>query len=418
MSMMSVSALNTKIGSLLEATFVHVMVEGEVAQVTYHRSGHVYFSIKDETSTLSCVMWRSTAARMKFRLEQGEHIVIEGSISVYVPRGSYQLIAAHIEPYGKGTLAVAFEQLKTELKAKGYFDAECKKPLPKFPEYIALVTAAGGAALQDMLTVAGKRWPAVQITVIDVLVQGDTAAGEIARGIAYADTLKADIIIAGRGGGSLEDLWAFNERIVAEAIYAASTPVVSAVGHEVDTLISDFVADLRAPTPSAAMEMALPDRNELRMYLDELASRMERQMGQVLRSSEERIESVRALLVQRSPVNRLTQTADQFTRLREEYRRTMTYRVEQSERLITPLVEHYHDAVSFVLRQKEGQVQSLSQRMVLYDPAKRSREGYGEIVQDGKRVSLAQIEVGEEFEVVSERVKMRAVGIEKLGIRN
>jgi len=416
MQMTTVSALNTKIGSLLEATFVHVMVEGEVAQVTYHRSGHVYFSIKDDKSTLSCVMWRSTAARMKFRLEPGEHIVIEGSISVYVPRGAYQLIATHIEPYGKGTLAVAFEQLKTELKAKGYFDADRKKPLPKFPAHIALVTAAGGAALQDMLTVAEKRWPAVAITVIDVLVQGEAAAGEIARGIAYADTLNVDLIIAGRGGGSLEDLWAFNERIVAEAIYEATTPVVSAVGHEVDTLISDFVADLRAPTPSAAMEMVLPDRNELRIQLDELTDRMERHITHKLQASQERIDHMRTLLAQRSPMNRLIQLSDQFTHLQEEYQRTITYRIEQSERPIAPLIEQYQDTITFLLRQKEGQIQNLSNRIELYDPAKRSREGYGEILQDGKRVALAQIEVGEEFEVVSERVKMRAVGVEKVNV--
>ena len=417
MSMMSVSALNTKIGSLIEATFVHVMVEGEVAQVTYHRSGHVYFSIKDDKSTLSCVMWRSTAARMKFRLEQGEHIVIEGSISVYVPRGSYQLIATHIEPYGKGTLAVAFEQLKTELKAKGYFDAEHKKPLPKFPARIALVTAAGGAALQDMLTVAGKRWPAVEITVIDVLVQGEAAAGEIARGIAYADTLGADLIITGRGGGSLEDLWAFNERVVAEAIYAASTPVVSAVGHEVDTLISDFVADLRAPTPSAAMEMVLPDRNELLMYLDEIVTRMESRIGQILNRSAERLEGMRALLAQRSPLNRLRQTEETFARLAEEYRRTIHYRIDSRERLIVPVQAQLHDAMAFVLHQKEGALHTLTQRLALYDPAKRSRKGFGEIVKNGKRTPLSEIEAGETFEVVDDQVKLRAVGIEKVEIR-
>jgi exodeoxyribonuclease VII large subunit len=209
-NLMSVSSLNTKIGSLLEATFMHVMVEGEIASVTYHRSGHVYFSIKDNKSTLRCVMWRSNAARMRFKLEQGEHIVVEGSIGVYVPRGEYQFIATHVEPYGKGTLAVAFEQLKTELQAKGYFDPALKKPLSPFPRKIALVTAAGGAALQDMLKVAQTRWPLVEITVIDVLVQGDTAAPQIAQAITHADTLGVDIIVTGRGGGSTEDLCAFN----------------------------------------------------------------------------------------------------------------------------------------------------------------------------------------------------------------
>ena len=254
MKLITVSALNEKIKSLLEATFMHIRLEGEIASVTYHSSGHVYFSLKDDRSSLRCVMWRSNAARLKFRLEKGAHVVIDGSVGVYTPRGEYQLIAVSVEPYGRGALAVAFEQLKKRLEAQGYFASERKKPLPRYPRRIALVTAAGGAALQDMLKVARKRWPLTELIVVDTPVQGEGAAESIARAIAYADTLGADIIVTGRGGGSVEDLWAFNEEAVAEAIFRAHTPVVSAVGHEVDTLISDFVADLRAPTPSAAMD--------------------------------------------------------------------------------------------------------------------------------------------------------------------
>jgi len=418
MSLMSVSALNTKIGSLLEATFMHIMVEGEVANVTYHRSGHVYFSIKDESSSLSCVMWRSTAAKMKFKLEPGEHIVIEGSISVYVPRGNYQLIATHIEPYGKGTLAVAFEQLKTELKAKGYFDTGRKKPIPKFPEKIAIVTAAGGAALQDMLKVARKRWPGVAVTVVDVLVQGEAAAGEIARGIAYADTLEADIIVTGRGGGSQEDLWAFNEREVAEAIYRAHTPVVSAVGHEVDTLISDFVADLRAPTPSAAMEMILPDRNEWLQSLDGIALQMEQQVNRIVNQKADEAATLTMLFQQHSPLRQLAQMDERFLHLREELGRTIRYRLEQFSQSVQPLKSRMDERIGMILRQKEALLNALAQTMTQYDPAKRSKEGFAEIVKDGKRVALGAIEVGDEFTVTDTRVKMRVKSLEKSGVRN
>ena len=241
--MITVSELNEKIKAILEATFMHIMVEGEVASATYHSSGHLYFSIKDDKSTIKCVMWKSNVKKLKFKIESGEHIVIDGSIGVYSPRGEYQLIAVNIEPYGKGALALAYEQLKAKLEAKGYFKDEHKKPIPKFPKRVAIVTALQGAALQDMLKVARKRWQLVDIFVIDVLVQGDSAKDEISKAIEYADTLDVDVIVVSRGGGSAEDLWAFNEEIVAEAIFKANTPIVSAIGHEVDFLISDFVAD-------------------------------------------------------------------------------------------------------------------------------------------------------------------------------
>jgi len=266
---MSVSSLNTKIKSLLEATFMHTLVEGEVASVTYHTSGHLYFSIKDDKSSIKCVMWRSSVSKMKFRIEKGMHIVVEGSVSVYTPRGEYQFQTVRIEPYGQGALALAYEQLKNKLKEKGYFAVDNKKPIPKHIQKIALVTAKDSAALHDMLKIIEKRWPLLEVVIIDTLVQGEIASRQIAHGLQYADTLNADVVVVGRGGGSAEDLWAFNEEVVADAIFAMQTPIVSAVGHEVDTLISDFVADLRAPTPSAAMEMILPDISEIRYMLDD-----------------------------------------------------------------------------------------------------------------------------------------------------
>jgi exodeoxyribonuclease VII large subunit len=290
---------------------------------------------------------------------------------------------------------VAFEQLKMELEAKGYFDPASKKPLPTYPQKIAIVTAAGGAALQDMLKVAQKRWPSVEMTVIDVLVQGEMAAPQIARAIAYADTLGVEIIVVGRGGGSLEDLWAFNARSVAEAIHAARTPVVSAVGHEVDTLISDLVADLRAPTPSAAMEMILPDRDEHLFTLDEWGDRIAQQWHRHMQSRQGVLEQLQERFVQVSPLNRLRQLEERFGDVREAYGRTIHYRLEQFETKRTMLEHECATAMHFALRRKQGEVETLSQRIAMLDPAKRTREGYVEILQNGRRIALESLGTGD-----------------------
>jgi exodeoxyribonuclease VII large subunit len=411
--MMTVSSLNTKIKSLLEATFMHIMVEGEIAQVTYASSGHVYFSIKDNQSTLKCVMWKSAAARLKFQLAKGEHIVVEGSVGVYTPRGEYQFIATHIEPYGKGALAVAFEQLKTKLKTKGYFDTHTKKPLPKYPSKIAIITAGGAAALQDMLRVAEKRWAGMEIVVVDVLVQGALAAGEIARGIRYADGLRVDVIIVGRGGGSTEDLWAFNEELVADAIYEAETAVVSAVGHEVDTVISDFVADLRAPTPSAAMEMVLPDGDELRYMLDERLEQFDRRVGHILSQKSQQTQSLYAELSRFSLGNRLDLLYKQFDRLALDFGQTMQYRLSQFDAMRLPIVGKLEDTMGFVLRNKSKELESTLTRFGLSNPHTQMREAWAQVARDGKKVGLEMIEVGDQFDLLSNSVKIKVKALEK-----
>jgi len=417
MQMMSVSSLNEKIKSLLEATFMHIRVEGEVASVTYHSSGHLYFSIKDDKSTLRCVMWRSNAARMKFRLEKGEHVVLEGSVGVYTPRGEYQLIAVHAEPYGKGALALAFEQLKKKLEAKGYFDAASKKPLPRFPGHLALVTAAGGAALQDMLKVAQKRWPMAKLSVVDTLVQGEGAAVSIAAAIRTADTLGADIIVVGRGGGSTEDLWGFNEEIVAEAIHAARTPVVSAVGHETDTLISDFVADLRAPTPSAAMEMILPDGNEILRQLDEREDRLRRGMHEIVKRKEETLRHYAEALRRASVLNRLEQLSGAFDRLERDLRELMRYRTAQFEIETAPLLLRFRESIRRQLERKESGLNGLEEKLRLSDPRKRSREGWAEISIAGRKRRLEELEPGTEFVLTDSRTRVRAKTLEKTPLR-
>jgi len=407
---MTVSSLNTKIKSLLEATFMHISVEGEIASVTYHQaSGHIYFSIKDDESAIKCVMFRSNAQKLKFRLEKGEHIVVEGSVGVYTPRGEYQFYAVHIEPYGRGALALAFEQLKEKLKQKGYFDRAHKKPIPKFIEKIVLVTAKESAALHDMLKIIETRWPLVSVTIVDTLVQGDKAPEEIARALAYADTLGADVIVTGRGGGSTEDLWAFNEEIVADTLFRLKTAVVSAVGHEVDFLISDFVSDLRAPTPSAAIEMLLPDRQELLYTLDEQTVRFGERITQILFHKEQmarqRLEALQRFSIER----RLTQLLSEYATLGERYRSVMAYKLKQCDMLLAPLSDSLRQQCSFVLAQKERQSTVLMQQYLSSNPRKRVKEGWGKISLDGKSVTLDKIEPEMIFVVEDATAKIEAV---------
>jgi len=411
--MISVSSLNTKIKSLLEATFMHILVEGEVASVTYHSSGHLYFSIKDDKSAIKCVMWRSSVARMKFRIEKGMHIVVEGSVSVYTPRGEYQFQTVRIEPYGKGALALAFEQLKERLKAKGYFDAHRKKPIPKQIERIALVTAKESAALYDMLKIIEKRWPLVEVVIVDTLVQGDAAAKQIANSLRYADTLDMDIVVVGRGGGSAEDLWCFNEETVADAIFEMNTPVVSAVGHEVDVLISDYVADLRAPTPSAAMEMILPDRHEILYALSEYEERFKQAIESRFIQAMRELRHMEEMLQRTSPLRRLEESKMEFKRIEEEFKRLISYKMERFESVLPNLGETFSQTMHFTLKQKEQHLDYLAKKIQMGDPRLQCRTGWAQVSQHGKPVALNTIEKDETFILEDAQTKIEAVCISK-----
>ena len=410
---LSVSTLNNQIKALIEANFSQVSVEGEIASVTYHSSGHIYFSIKDEKSTLKCIMWRSNRVKLKFRLEQGEHIVVSGLLSLYSPRGEYQLIANTIEPFGKGTLSLAFEQLKAKLKAKGYFDIKNKKPLPKFPKKIALVTSKNGAALADMLKVAKKRWALVEIIVIDVRVQGEGASLEIAEGIRYADSLGVDIIVISRGGGSVEDLWAFNEEIVADALFLAKSPTLSAVGHEIDFLISDFVADARAPTPSSAMEIILPDSNELLFTLDELAQRFNYRLKEIIDKKQESLNYTKEALNRASIKNRLNLLQDNFKSLKQNFKEAISYRLSRFEDSITPKKEQLKFAISKNITKKDNQLKSIKEAFKQNNPKLKTKEGFAEIIRDSKRVSLEELKVNDSFYLVDSKFKVKVKILEK-----
>jgi exodeoxyribonuclease VII large subunit len=275
---LKVSELTQQIKYLLEENFPFVWVEGEISNVTLHSTGHFFFTLKDKKAQIRAIMFRSQAQFLPFKLENGIQVVIRGRINVYEPRGEYQIVADVMEPLGKGSLQLALEQIKKKLATEGLFDPSRKKPLPVLPQRIGIITSPTGAAVQDILRIISQRFVNLEILIIPVRVQGPEAPGEIIQALERVNTLdpRLDVVILARGGGSLEDLWAFNDEGVARAICKCQTPVMSAVGHEIDFTISDFVADVRAPTPSAAAEMVVEKKEHLLNVLDVLQSRMEK----------------------------------------------------------------------------------------------------------------------------------------------
>lgn len=291
---LSVTALNLYIRDLLDSQKLlsNVGVRGELSNYKIYPSGHHYFTLKDSESSLRCVMFKSSASRLRFRPENGMGVTVWGRVGVYPRDGAYQLYATQIIPEGAGDLQIAFEQLKAKLEGEGLFDPAHKKPLPRFPGRIAIVTSSAGAAVHDMIRILGKRWPLTKILLLPVRVQGAEAPAEIAGAIRYANEFDiADLIITGRGGGSIEDLWAFNDERVARAIFASRLPVISAVGHEPDVTISDYVADRRASTPSNAAEIAVPDCREITEMLTGFEIRASQGMRKQLITLRERLES-------------------------------------------------------------------------------------------------------------------------------
>ena len=275
----SVSEITAEVKWRLEAQFSDVLIEGEISNLTAAASGHLYFVLKDKSAQIKCVCFRNKARLFRFKVEDGLQVIVGGNLSVYELRGEYQVYVEFMEPKGLGSLQLAFEQLKARLQAEGLFDAQHKKPLPVLPRCIGIVTSPTGAAIQDILRILRRRHESLQVLIYPARVQGEGAAQEIAAGIQYLNSEpEVDVMIVGRGGGSLEDLWAFNEEVVARAIYASRIPVISAVGHEVDFTIADFVADLRAPTPSAAAELVISKKSEM---VEQLAN-IERRLNQTV----------------------------------------------------------------------------------------------------------------------------------------
>ena len=306
-SVYGVSQINAYIRNMLAQDFLlrDVLVRGEVSNCTYHSSGHIYFTLKDEKAAIACVMFAGSRKGLSFRLQEGQQVVVSGSVEVFERDGKYQLYAKRIFSDGAGTLSEKFERLKRTLEERGMFDPCYKRPLPRFIRTLGVVTAPTGAAIRDIINIAGRRNPYVQIILYPALVQGEHAAESIVRGIHALEALPVDVIIAGRGGGTLEDLWAFNEEIVAQAFFDCTVPIVSAVGHETDVALSDYVADLRAPTPSAAAELAVYDVSLFLQGLEDTRERLASHMRKRLQSERLLAQNYRLSLYAKSPEHML-----------------------------------------------------------------------------------------------------------------
>ena len=357
----SVGQVNTYIKNIFSQDYMlrSISVKGEVSNVKYHSSGHIYFTMKDQTATLQCVMFASSRKGLAFVMEEGMQIVATGSVEVYERDGKYQLYARKIVQDGAGDLYVRLEQLKKELQEMGMFDRSYKKPIPRYAKTIGIVTAPTGAAVQDIINIATRRNPYVQLILYPATVQGDGAAESIVRGIEALEAYGVDVIIAGRGGGSIEDLWAFNEEIVAKAIFACSVPVVSAVGHETDTTISDLVADLRAPTPSAAAELTVFDYEEFRQTILGLRDQLTQQITHTLRLDQEKRKNLELRLRSAGPEAKIREQKMHYVNLIDRIEAVMKEKILQNRHRLDTQIKQL-ESLSPLFRLQGGYVYASS----------------------------------------------------------
>ena len=370
-----------------------LQVAGEVSNCKYHNSGHIYFSLKDETGTLSCVMFAGQRKGLAFPMKDGDKVVVTGSVEVYERDGRYQLYASMITLEGSGDLYARFLKLKTDLEEMGMFDPSYKQPIPRLIRRLGVVTAPTGAAIQDIRNIALRRNPGIQLILCPALVQGEGAAGSIARGIRLLDEAGVDTIIVGRGGGSLEDLWAFNEEEVARAIFECRTPVISAVGHETDVTIADFVADLRAPTPSAAAELAVDDVAGIRQQLDGWHKRLDNVMQSRLRLFHSRLERLGESLRLRSPASRLREERLRLLHLEEAMSRAVVEKLDRDKNRL----DRYGKDITQAMEKKQTACRHVlmlwAQRLEGLSPLRKLRQGYSYVTRpDGKALtSISQV---------------------------
>lgn len=376
---LTVSQINFYIKTLIEGepALKTVFVSGEISGFTRHyKSGHLYFSLKDERSVLKTVMFSSSASRLRFEPRDGMKVIIRGRISLYEPSGQYQLYAEDMQPDGVGALALAYEQLRGRLEKEGLFKSEHKKPLPAFPFKVGVITSGTGAARRDIENILSRRWPSAEIVLYPVAVQGQGAAQQLTKAVEYVDShCSADVIIIGRGGGSAEDLWAFNDEALARAIYNCKTPVISAVGHETDFTICDFVADMRAPTPSAAAELAVPDQDEIYGRLSQNRYNLDRLIESKLKSEYERLELIKSGVLF-SP---------------EQY-------IESRSLAADSCVKRFRSAAENYVLKKENEIKTAAAALNHLSPLSTLSRGYALPSKDGKVIfSSSQVNIGDKI---------------------
>jgi len=377
----TVKQVNSYIKNMFTQDFMlnRIYVKGEVSNCKYHTSGHIYFSLKDESGTIACVMFAGQRGGLSFHMREGQQIIVLGSVNAYERTGSYQLYAQEIRLDGEGTLYEKYQMLKQELEEMGMFAPEYKKAIPRYAKRIGVVTAPTGAAVRDIMNISARRNPYVQLLLYPAQVQGEGAKESIVRGIRMLETKNVDVIIVGRGGGSIEDLWAFNDECVARAIFDCQVPVISAVGHETDVTIADYVADLRAPTPSAAAELAVWDYRQLQGYLDECRLRMNRSMTGTIRINRLRLKELDVRLSYLHPRHKLQDQQQRLIELEEELRTLMRDRVKEARHRLAIQIE---------------KLNGLS-------PVRKLNQGFAYVEEaDGGVVkSIRQVEMGDELTV-------------------
>ena len=412
---LSVSGLNQAVAELLEQEFAWVTVEGEISNLARPASGHIYFSLKDHSAQVRCAIFRSRMRGLKFDPDNGMQVQVRAKVSLYQPRGDYQLIVDRLEEAGAGRLQQEFERLKRKLAAEGLFDEDAKQPVPEHASGIAVITSRSGAAVRDVISVIRRRFPATPVHLYPVTVQGDGSAAEIEHALALADADEvADVILLVRGGGSIEDLWSFNEERVARAIHACATPVVSGVGHEIDFTIADFVADLRAATPTAAAEAVTPDQQTLFQALDGISEQLLRCMDDRLTYNSERLGWLNQRLEHQHPLNNLRRMSQQVSgfanrmrvqmensvrtqqaRLRHQHDRLLLNSPAQRQRMLQQLLEHLRADLSRLMQkrlaQNEASLRRYESTLNALSPLQTLARGYSITLDaDGRTVTSHQ----------------------------
>ncbi len=377
----TVRQVNAYIKNMFVQDFMlnRIYVKGEISNCKYHTSGHIYFSLKDESGAIACVMFAGDRRGLSFRMQEGQKVIVLGSVSVYERDGKYQLYAREVVLDGEGALYQKYARLKRELEEMGMFSLEYKQPIPVYSRTVGIVTAPTGAAIRDIMNIAGRRNPYVQLILYPALVQGEQAAPSIVRGIKVLDTYGVDVMIVGRGGGSIEDLWAFNEEAVARAIFECRTPVISAVGHETDTTIADYVADLRAPTPSAAAELAVADYRQLLAGMELFKNQMTDRLEQKVDWHRQRLEQLRLRLTHASP----------------------QYRLNENRQYAADLTERLSQAMQRKLTEQKYRLGICAEKLQGLSPLKKLTQGYSYTrLLDGKALrSISQIQPGDQLAI-------------------
>ncbi len=402
---LSVSEINEFIKRLFDGVpqFANLSVQGEISNFKNHfATGHFYFTLKDENSAIKAVMFRTFASQVKFKPENGMKVTVHGRISAYPRDGQYQIYCDRMEPLGVGALYAAYEQLKKKLGAEGLFDESHKRPLPHFPKNVGVITSESGAAVRDIINVAGRRWPIARIILYPALVQGDGAAASVISGIDYFNAnMNADVLIIGRGGGSIEDLWAFNNEELARTIYNSKIPVISAVGHETDFTISDFVSDVRAPTPSVAAEIALPDITEIRRAVASLDLRQKTALSAAVKSKAETLKRYSEKRVLKDPMAFIDDRILQLGGLSDKLKLLTEHRLIETQNRIASSNEKLKVMTEQKLRDLKNKLSVSSGKLDSLSPLAVLSRGYGAVTSDGGKIikSVRDVAPGDRINV-------------------